>query len=165
MGIKSTLKGGDKFEAALRDLAKKMNKPGTLRVGFLEGATYPDGQSVAEVAAFNEFGRTVTVKNDHGTKSELGGTYYQLPRPFFRNMIADKSESWPSAISNLLSSTGYDTVRTLQMAGEGISKQLRESIQKLVSPPLAPSTIEAKGFSKPLVDTGHMFNSVSYEVE
>lgn len=156
--------GGSKFEAAVNDLAKKFKDPGSLRVGFLEGATYPDGTGVAEVAYYNEFGRTVTVTADHPLKAELGGTYYQAPRPFFRNMISAKENTWPTAIANLLSSTNYDTERTLMLTGEGIAKQLRQSIQELTSPPLAPATVAAKGFDKPLIDSGLMYNKVSYEV-
>lgn len=168
MGLKTKLKGGSEFEAALKELAEKFKNPGTLRVGFLEGATYSEedgGESVAAVAAYNEFGRMVHVKNEHGLKDELGGTYYQMPRPFFRNMIAANKGEWPKAIANLLSSTGYNTELTLKYTGEGIAKQLRESIQALVSPPLAQSTIDAKGFAKPLINTAHMYNSVDYEVE
>ena len=71
----ATLKGGDKLEAALREISRKVSKPGKLRVGFLEGATYPDGTPVALVAWWNEF----------GTEDEFP------PRPSFRNMIAAKS--------------------------------------------------------------------------
>lgn len=160
------MKGGDKFEAALKDLAKKLKQPGTLRVGFLEGATYPDdGQSVAEVAFFNEFGKTVTVKNEHPVAGELGGTYFQLPRPFFRNMIAKNGDSWPSAIAQNLKSQDYDTKKVLDLAGDGISGQLRQSIQDTNSPPLAQSTIDQKGFSKPLIDQGIMYNHVNWEVK
>jgi hypothetical protein len=30
---------------------------------------------------------------------------------------------------------------------------------------LKPATIRRKGFAKPLVDTGHMLNSIDHEVE
>ena len=53
----ATLKGGDKLEAALREIARKVSKPGKLRVGFLEGATYPDGTPVALVAGGTNSGR------------------------------------------------------------------------------------------------------------
>lgn len=160
----ATLSGGKKFEEALLEIAKEVSKPGTLKIGFLEGNKYPDGTSVAQVAFFNEFGRTVKVTNDHGVGSELGGTYYQLPRPFFRNMIAKNSDKWPEQIANVLKTTKYDTHKTLMLMGEEMKGQLQESIQALVSPPLAPSTIERKGFDKPLIDTGLMFNKVAYEV-
>lgn len=159
------LTGGSKFEDAIKELVKKLDKPYTLRVGFLEGATYPDGTKVAEVAIFNEFGRTVTVTRKRSVKNELGGSYYQLPRPFFRNMIAEKSSSWPKGIAYQLKATNYDVELTLVRAGQKIKAQLQKSIRDLKTPPLAPSTIRRKGFSKPLIDTGQMLKSVDYEIE
>lgn len=160
------LSGGTKFEAAVKELAKKFKQPGTLRVGFLEGATYPDtGQSVAEVAFFNEFGKTVTTKGDALADGTPEGTYFQLPRPFFRNMIAQDSAGWAPAIAQNLKRTGYDLRATLDLAGDGIAGQLRQSIQDTNSPPLAASTIAKKGFSKPLIDQGIMYNHVNWEIK
>lgn len=51
------LKGGEALAKKLKELADKLGDGGTLRVGFIEGATYPDGTPVALVAAANEFGR------------------------------------------------------------------------------------------------------------
>lgn len=153
------------MERAVREISGRLSNPGTLRVGFLSGATYPDGTSVAAVAAFNEFGRTVKVTRDHPAGGELGGTYFQLPRPFFRNMIAAKSASWPAGLKKQLLATNYDAKLALERAGLGIKGQLQQSIRELTSPPLAPSTVAAKGFDKPLIDTGHMLNSVGYEVK
>jgi hypothetical protein len=145
-----TLSGGAKLDAALREMAREISKPATLRVGFLSKAKYPDGTSVALVAAVNEYGRP-----DKG----------QPPRPFFRNMIADKSPEWPGAIAGLLKDNGYNAERALELTGSAIAGQLRQSIIDLVSPPLAESTIRRKGFDKPLIDTGHMLQSVDYEVK
>lgn len=161
------LSGGEKFEAALKEIAEQVSKPGLLRVGFLENATYPEtGQKVAEVAFYNEFGRTVKTKGEKladGTTSE--GTYYQLPRPFFRNMIAKYSPQWPEAVAKDLKRTKYDVKRTLERTGLAIEGQLRQSIQDTNSPPLAQSTIDRKGFSKPLIDTGVMWNHVASQVK
>lgn len=144
----ATIKGGDKFEAAMHELASRVENGRSLKVGFLEGATYPDGKPVALVAFWNEFG---TVK--------------MPPRPFFRRMIASKSPEWPKAIAGLLRSTNYDVDRTLNLTGEAIKGQLVQSINELTSPPLAPSTIARKGFDKPLIDKAIMVNSVGYQVE
>lgn len=135
------------MEAALRDLAGRVAKPATLRVGFLEGATYPDGKSVAMIAAFNEF-----------------GTAKAPPRPFFRNMVAAKSGEWPGALTKLLQANDFDAIKALKIAGVAIEGQLKQSINELTSPPLAASTIARKGFDKPLIDTSVMINSVSSEV-
>jgi hypothetical protein len=53
--------GGAALEAKLREIAEKVGAPKTVRVGFLEDATYPDGTPVALIAATNEYGGTVTV--------------------------------------------------------------------------------------------------------
>lgn len=145
----ATVRGGDKFEAAMRDLARRLDRPEVLRVGFLEGAKYPDGTPVALVAAVQNYG-----------SGKLGIP----PRPFFTNMVADKSASWPAAIEANLVATHYDVDLTLELVGQGIAGQLRRSIIDTNAPPLAPSTIARKGFDKPLIHTSHMLNSVDYEV-
>jgi hypothetical protein len=47
--------GGDKLKKRLEDMAKSLAKARSVRVGFLENANYPDGTSIALVAAVNEF--------------------------------------------------------------------------------------------------------------
>jgi hypothetical protein len=146
----ATFRGGQKFERAMRDLADKIARPATLRVGFLENATYPDGTPVAMIAAINEYGAP---------------SRGQPPRPFFRQMIQAKQGEWPKAIAGVLKSMGYDAKKTLDITGAAIAGQLRQSITDLWSPPLAPSTIKRKGFDKPLIETSHMLKSVDYEVK
>lgn len=145
------IKGGTKLAAKLAQIASGLSKPADLAVGFLAGATYPDknGTPVAMVAAIQNFGapsRNIP------------------PRPFFTNMVADKSPGWPDAIVANLKATGYDAERTMKLVGEGIKGQLQQSIRDTNSPPLAESTIRKKGFSKPLIETSQLIDSVDYEV-
>jgi hypothetical protein len=49
--------------------------------------------------------------------------------------------------------------------GEGIKGQLQEAITKADFAPLSQATIDAKGFDKQLIDTGHMQNSAEYLVK
>ena len=149
MAIKS-FSGGEKLKAQLEELAKKVSKSATLRVGFLEGATYPDGTSVPMVAAIQEFGAPAK-----GIP----------PRPFFRGMIAKESKHWSDDVAAVLKSSDYDAPRALALMGEEIKGELVQSITVLTDPPLSPKTVAAKGFAKPLVDTGHLRNSVGSEVE
>jgi hypothetical protein len=174
------ISGGDKLNVGLSDIAKKLSK-GTLRVGFLEDATYPDGTSVGLVAAVQEFG------------SPSKGI---PPRPFFRNMIAAHSKEWPDEIATALKLNGFDAVKALDSLGELISAELAESIQDLYSPSLSPVTIMLRGMRtqaqfrdlpfwqligearervaagktnygasvKPLIDTGHLENSIRHDV-
>lgn len=145
-----SLKGGDKLEQALKELSAKVKTASTVRIGFLEDATYPDGTSVPMVAAIQEFG--APARNIP-------------PRPFFRNMISNKSGEWPKAIGDLLEKNKYDSKKTLEQVGAAIKGQLQQSIVDFDSVPLSPKTIKRKGFDKQLVDTGTMLRSVDYEVE
>lgn len=173
----AALKGGEKLERALAELTLKLKTPGTLRVGFLEGATYPKKPTADLRAAYGKRkakGQTGAIKGSPGTKTvamiaaiqEFGAPKRGIPpRPFFRNMIAKKSPTWAKGIATQLKITNYDVKRTLMITGEVIAGQLRQSIIETNSPPLAQSTIARKGFSKPLIDTSHMINSVNYEVK
>lgn len=143
-----TVRGGRGLEHALDRIGKGLGESEkVLRVGFLEDATYPDGTPVATVAAANEFG-TSTIP----------------PRPFFRNMIAAKKAGWGPASAKLLKANDYDVDHTLNQVGMGIQGQLQQSILDTNAPPLAEATVKAKGFDKPLIDTGQMIRSVDYEV-
>lgn len=142
--------GGEALEKKLAELAERLGESKTLRVGFLEGATYPDGESVPMVAAANEFGDPAMNRP---------------PRPFFRNMIADKSPKWGDDIGKIAVATNYDTSTLLPLMGERIKDQLQGSIREFYDPPLSPYTIKKKGNDKPLIETSHMLNSVDYDIK
>ena len=142
-----TLQGADGVAKVLEEIARRMGG-GEVAVGFMDGATYPDGTPVAAVAYWNEFGKEG-----------------QPPRPFFRQMIAAESPAWPKKMAALAKATGYDGDKVLALMGEDIKGALQQSINDFQTPGLAPSTIAEKGFSKPLIDTSHMLNSIAYEVK
>lgn len=155
------MSGGTRMLAKLRQIMTRFGGSPEARVGFLEGATYPDGTSVAMVAAINEFGAP---------------SRGQPPRPFFRRMIAEKKGEWGPALGIQLKKTNYNQNAALEIVGMGIEGQLRQSIVDLTDPPLAKTTIEAKsrggvgklhgtmGPAKPLIDTGYMLSRVDHEV-
>lgn len=140
--------GGDKLLAKLAEIARNASKASSVEIGFLDGATYPDGTSVPLVAAMNEFGNE---------KSP--------PRPFFRGMIEAKSEEWPDAIGGLLVENGYNADKTLGQIGAAIKGQLQGAIVEYVGPPLSEATIARKGNDKQLIETSHMLNSVDWRVK
>lgn len=146
----SSFSGGDVLQKRLQELAQNLGDAKTLRVGFLDGATYPDGESVAMVAAANEFG-------DPGMN--------RPPRPFFRRMIGEKSPQWGDDIGKIAVAVKYDASTLFPLMGERIKEQLQGSIREFTDPALAPSTVARKGFDKPLIETSHMLNSVDYDVK
>lgn len=117
-----------------------------LRVGFIDSATYPDGQNVASVAFWNEY-----------------GTERVPPRPFMRTTVAQKKQAWIDLVVQLVPIHGGRL--SLLKLGERIQGDLVFSILNFTDPPNAPYTIKKKGFNKPLVDTAQMSRSVSYELE
>ena len=141
------LQGADGLSKKLEEIARKMGG-GEVAVGFIEGATYPDGTPVAAVAYWNEF-----------------GGMNRPARPFFRQMIAKESPTWAAKMARLAKGTNYNGKRVLALMGEDIKGALQKSINDFEGAPLAESTIEAKGFAKPLIDTAHMLNSVASEVK
>ena len=145
--VKVQQRGGKKLRRLLREAGK--GGVSGVKVGFFSTAKYEDGTPVAAVAAWNEFG-TETIPE----------------RPFFRNALAESERS----VGRVLQA-GLDTKKMVvdeQLAGRvgaHVQGQIQESITALKEPPNAPSTVRAKGSSDPLMDTGTLRNSVSWEVE
>jgi hypothetical protein len=165
----------------LTDIAKKMGG-GKVRVGFLEGATYPDGTPVAAAMFWAEFGHE--------------GRFPAPPRPYFRVMISQESPDWPKKMAALSKAFNFDGSKVLKAMGEDIAGALRQSIINMNDPPLSATTLVLRkrfgnnpgaiGFkdvlsaqhaaasgqeqasetqAKPLVWTGHALDSVGYEVK
>lgn len=172
--------------------AKKKYQSVTVQVGFLENATYPDGTSVAYIAAVQEYGATINMPARQGEiyrKTREDGTWTKktgsrlvkkrkanlitkvnipahtitIPsRPFFRNAIAGNRQDWKKKYAFLLKRNAFEmATKTL---AEIIVGDIKKSITTLENPPLSKSTIKRKGFNKPLIDTGHMLNSVDYRI-
>lgn len=183
--------GGEELQKYLAGIAESAAKASDLKVGFLEGSTYDDGTSVPMIAAVNEFGGSIDIpertQNLHFKYDERTGdvghrfvrannaNFVQsvtvpahkitIPaRSYFRNMIASKSPEWGADLGKLMVRYEYDAGDALAQMGERIKAQLQDSIVELRDPPNAASTLKKKAGSNPLVDTGHMLNSVDYEV-
>lgn len=178
--VSLTLSGGDKLEQKLAEIASKIAKGGTLRVGFLEDSKYPDGTPVAYIAAIQNFGAPAK-----GIP----------PRPFFTKFITDNSDKWGDALGRILQNTEFDVEKALNQMGMGMVGQLQTAIMETNAPPLSKvtlllrerfsdhanitfedvlqawhdiasgvePTISGTG-AKPLVWTGTMQNAANYEV-
>lgn len=144
------MSGAPGLRAFVQRLQRDLARAPTLRVGFLDGATYPDGTRVAAVAAYNEYGNPARNR---------------LPRPFMRQTIERERDGWGKTLAAGLRMNDYNATAGLGVLGEDIAGAIRETITQFDSPPLSPRTIARKGFAKPLVDTGTMLRSVSWELD
>lgn len=184
------LTGGDRLQQHLDRILARVRSAQAVRVGFLEGATYPDGTPVAKIAAVQEFGGSIEIPareqdvnfkvnaatgqsrfakadkaNFQQTVTIPAHTITIPARPFFRNTLDTKAKGWGEQIGKILKGADYDAQVTLGRMGEMVKGQLQGSIRDLTTPPLAASTVREKGFAKPLIDHGTMLNSVDYEVK
>lgn len=141
----------DKIKNALSGVNKQF-KDKVVQIGLPSGINYEDGTSVAYVATIQEFG------------SPASGI---PPRPFFTPTVKAQGKEWGDKIGK-----GVVQVRNgnltadmvLEAVGRVAVSDLQATINSVSSPPLKPSTIAAKGFDKPLIDTGLMIASIQSKV-
>lgn len=137
----------------------------TAKVGFFESAKYPDGTSIAYVAAIQE----------HGAASQ--GI---PPRPFMRITMMEQGATWKELMARgakrFMSGKSFmrDEFEKVSAVAAG---DVRKTISELSDPPLKKSTLLARQYRaakgkkykslsiKPLVDTGAMLAHVTNMVE
>lgn len=137
---------------------------GHVRVGVLlsKGGEKPhegkgknaDHITLVELAAIHEFGSPAAGIPE---RSFIRSTFYVRRVEALRSMCA--------RLAKAVVTDGLDPKRALGMLGAWAASQVKETITEIdIPPPLADSTVQAKGSSKPLVDTGQLKNSITYEV-
>lgn len=175
--------GGDKVEAALarieRKIASTTARP-SVKIGFMKGAPYPDGASVPMVAAIQEFGaprasipprpyfRNMIAKhkeewpkqaakllagNDYNIKLTLGLMGELIAGELQQSIkeIMDPPLSQVTLMLRKMRSQDQTLVVTARTVGEAARR-------------VAAGESTAGVSTKPLVDSGHLLNSVTYQV-
>ncbi|MBJ9257298.1 hypothetical protein I5495_08130 [Citrobacter amalonaticus] len=142
----------DSIEDFLNNVASQLDSK-QVKVGFIDGATYPDGTPVVIAAITTELG-------DPANNQE--------PRPYFSNAISEHEKEWGDTVSRGIRG-GLPVEQVLEVVGAQIQGDVQESIATLMEPALRESTIAARksrgnNSTKPLVDTRVMIGDVSYEV-
>lgn len=134
---------GKKFLDSIEKLCKL-----EVAVGYQAGKDdYDDGTSLVEVAARNEFGSDTIP-----------------PRPFMKQSFETHKEQLKRVCQYAAKSVaaGGDVQQALNSIGVAAKGAVQEEIRDGDFAPNAASTIKAKGSSHPLIDTGHMRESVNY---
>lgn len=175
----ATISGGEKLKKVLAEIGGKAGKQ--LKVGFLSDAVYPDGTSVAAVAFWNEYGHQGPFPAPprpffRNMISEESGSWPEKMAKGLKYFDYDAEKT--------LNSLGMDIKGALQKSLSTISEpelskttlMLREiygnNPQEIrARDVLAAQELVSEGYSgasgtqaKPLIWTGHMLNSVDYEV-
>lgn len=134
------------------DSAKGLTEKGVV-AGFPKGRLntphYENGESIIDVA----------IKNNYG----MG-----VPR---RDFMTPSSKKWKKFFSESLDivrrdmlDNKLDSDKFLKAMGQKGSDIISKEIIALDTPPNAPSTIAKKGSSNPLVDTGAMSRSTTWQI-
>ncbi|TYC49900.1 hypothetical protein ESZ50_04730 [Weissella muntiaci] len=145
-----------------------------VRVGILGGG------EIGMIAGVQEFGAHIVAKNPSGylwipTKGENGGKDGVLKlrevtipeRSFIRSTFAEKQGEWNTFAEKLIFEVANGSIgarMAYQRLGERMARDIRNKIKSTHSPANAPLTINNKGSSSPLIDTGRLRQSVTYEV-
>lgn len=166
-----TVSGGDKWRKALERLAQKVQ----VRAGVLENARY-QGKSVAQYAAYNEFGASIPV-----TKKMRGYFLFKygvrlkkqtltIPaRPFMRSTLNEQRQTWINGLAALLKA-GRTPEEALHLVGDRMVRNIKDKILSNMQPPNSTFTKMVKnrreaGRAGTLVNTGTLEKSIEREVQ
>ncbi|MDC9606857.1 hypothetical protein [Xenorhabdus griffiniae] len=142
--------------AALKSLEAKLRElsPFRVYVGVPASKNQRDdetGISNAEIAAAQEFG--------------VPG--YIPERSFLRSTVDENKEKAAKLLANSIRETlltDGDKTAPFALVGEKMAGEVKRKIQAGIEPALNPKTVKRKGSSKPLIDTGQLVQSITYEV-
>jgi phage gpG-like protein len=158
---KSELRDNERgYEALKREFAKMAEFKPEVKVGILGDAeknARTDGLTNVEIGTVHEF----------GSPSE------GIPeRSFLRSTMEAKGDEYRATLGRELRQAfgqkGLElqesALLVLERLGMRASADVKERIREGIAPANAPETVERKGSSTPLVDTGQLINSISWQV-
>ncbi|MEM8325604.1 hypothetical protein Q4S25_20320 [Morganella morganii] len=136
------------LEARIRELGKKKVVVG---VPTATNGARKDGLSNATIAAAHEFGVPGHIPERSFLRTTVGENKDKITGLLVRELKADISQ-------------GDFSGRAFAIVGEKLSGEVKRKIQSGINPELDPKTVARKGSSKPLIDTGNLLQSITYEV-
>ena len=149
--ITAGAKTSGKSDKFLKSLVKRLGGDTDILVGVPKNAEpYPDGTSVAMVGATHEFG---------------GGNVPE--RSFLRSSFDEHQTKYIKMAQKLIKKVvdkGGDIEQVAELIGTEAAADVVDNINAIQTPPNTDATILRKGSSNPLVDTGHLKQSIRHEV-
>lgn len=144
----------------LKKIMQSFEDPPDIAIGFPAGKTtsvqYPDGTPVIDVAVYNNYG---TFNED--------GTVHIPPRPFLDVggiRASEETKQMRIALMRKIREGQIDMEHAADMIGAKAAAIMKRTIRDFDDPPNAPSTIAQKKSDNPLIDTGLMMQSVTWDV-
>lgn len=152
MSIKPTTQfsGGQQLEKRLEAIKRRVAERNSVKVGIPAGSGDHDGTPLVVIGAVHEF-----------------GSGHIPERSFLRVPLRANQDLWSQILRNGLPAVLRNEITSLQLMdqlGSRAAAASQEAISRGINPPNAPSTIQRKGSSTPLVDTGRLLQSITWEV-
>lgn len=154
MSFTDTDLGADALQRMLKGVGRA-----TVRVGILSDSPHQDENgasgalSVAEIAAVHEFGAPAR----------------NIPQRSFIRATVDAEAAEIQRLQETLFAQvidgGITEAQALELIGAKVAAMMQARITSNVPPPLKPETVERKGSSVALVDTGQLKSSLTWQVE
>ena len=173
--------GGDRLRNYLDGIAARVASASQVAVGFLEGATEADGVSVAMIAAIQEFGapkagipprpffRTMIAAKAPGWGGAMAkilkSTDYDAGKTLGQMGEGMKGQLQESIIAVDSPALSPITLMLRKMLSEDQSLVVTGKVVGEAARRVAEGESTAGAATKPLDYTGHLLNSVDYEVK
>lgn len=155
MNITAKLTG--KLQTFINNIESK-----TIEAGFLDAKN-------ATIAAKNEFGGEYEVSSEYKTRAavkniHLGSTINIIPRPFMQYTFINNKDKWiKETIKNISSYKFNDISHAL---GEMMQNDIKFTILDSNLFESNPEFVQIiKGNNHPLIDSGNMYDAVTYEIQ
>ena len=144
--------GYAKWLEQMKDLSKQSHvNIGVLGTSQNQAKDEESGATLVEIASHNEFGTKTAPERSYirstidERKRRIFGKSFQLQDDIFKGRMSVK--------------------KALGIMGALIKGNILQKVVDLSSPANAKATIDAKGSSNPLIDTGRLRQSIDYEID
>src|SRR5262249_53443583 len=175
--------GGKKLEVYMARFATRIKTASTVRVGFLENARYPGGMPVAAVAAFQEFGtpsarfpipprpffRNMIAKRQNEWPKII--EIYVKRKKDGREILAHLGDVIAGQLRQSIIETNdpalspVTKVLRVRFGNNPTAIRMRDVLRAAGEVKSGKGKQASGTQAKPLVWTGHMLNSVQYQVK
>jgi hypothetical protein len=151
--VKDTDKGFKALQKRMRDLQKGDDWEITVGVHDAAGIHKGTSQSVADIALIHEFGAPAA---NIPARSFIGAWFDQHSTELFKKTTPDLAKYIKGTFSKL---------QVLARAGSRAVAGIQSRMAQNIPPPLKQATIDRKGSSVALIDTGQLRTSVTWAVK
>ena len=154
MRVTTQVSGGQRMGQRIKAIQDRLRSNSGVYVGVPASAgTYESGESIAVIAAVQEFGSA------DGRIPE---------RSFLRVPLRSNQQDFAAVLAGSLSdvlSGNLSMAQLMDQLGARAAATSQEAISAGIPPPNAPSTIQQKESSTPLIDSGNLRQNITWVVE